>query len=549
MDYDIFISYRRDGGSYYARILKAELEKRGYADRVFLDYDGLKDGRFDNRIMQAIDGARIFIFILSPGALERCKDEEDWVRKEILYAIEHERHIIPINFDNLFDGFPSQIPEKIREALGQHQFSKIDSESLLEASMDKLIGERIAPVVAPRSYGRQPGGTAEIMIISDVECEVKLFGKPLCHILADSPTPLHLKKGNYLLEFISTQCPQISERQRCTVPDNDYVDFIEIHLKERVDKIANRVLKCVSNSKGKYGYIDESGEVIIPLRYDQAGEFSEGLAPAKTGRVWDLIDESGKTAFSLICSGIGHFREGLAPVKDESGWGFVDKSGQLVIPHIYKDCEFFHEGLAAVETDSGWGFIDKSGKVVIPCIYKDTGFFSEGLARVKTDSGWGFIDKNGNSVISCMYNYANDFSEGLAHVKNNNNWGYIDKTGKFVIPCKYFFCGKFREGVALVLTLSGPLYINKSGQVVIIPKYRETYEFKEGLAAVKSTEDSKDVLGYIDSNGDLAIPFEYDWEKSRERDFRNGWAEVQLKDSATEGYVNRKGKFIAKSSL
>ena len=29
-DYSIFISYRRAGGAQFARILKAELEKRGY---------------------------------------------------------------------------------------------------------------------------------------------------------------------------------------------------------------------------------------------------------------------------------------------------------------------------------------------------------------------------------------------------------------------------------------------------------------------------------------------------------------------------------------
>lgn len=84
MDYDIFISYRREGGAQYARILKAELEKRGYRGRVFLDYDELRDGKFDSRIMAAIDSARVFIFILSPGSLDRCCNADDWVRQEIL---------------------------------------------------------------------------------------------------------------------------------------------------------------------------------------------------------------------------------------------------------------------------------------------------------------------------------------------------------------------------------------------------------------------------------------------------------------------------------
>ncbi len=66
-DYAIFISYRRIGGAENARILKAELEKRGYLNRVFMDYDELKDGKFDSRIMKAIKSAPVFVFILSPG--------------------------------------------------------------------------------------------------------------------------------------------------------------------------------------------------------------------------------------------------------------------------------------------------------------------------------------------------------------------------------------------------------------------------------------------------------------------------------------------------
>lgn len=116
--YDIFISYRRVGGAHYARILKAELEKRGYKDRVFLDYDELVDGKFDHRIMNAIETAPVFIFILSPGSLDRCINTDDWVRQEIIYAFENERHIIPINFDGLFDGFTPKVPYQIKNILG-----------------------------------------------------------------------------------------------------------------------------------------------------------------------------------------------------------------------------------------------------------------------------------------------------------------------------------------------------------------------------------------------------------------------------------------------
>lgn len=47
MHYDIFISYRRATGKNFARIIKPELEKRGFS--VFLDFDELKDSVFDKR--------------------------------------------------------------------------------------------------------------------------------------------------------------------------------------------------------------------------------------------------------------------------------------------------------------------------------------------------------------------------------------------------------------------------------------------------------------------------------------------------------------------
>lgn len=83
--YDIFISYRRDGGAQYARILQLELEKRGY--RVFLDYEELTDGVFGDNIKEAIREAPIFMMVLSAHYLDRCKNEGDWVREEIMLAI------------------------------------------------------------------------------------------------------------------------------------------------------------------------------------------------------------------------------------------------------------------------------------------------------------------------------------------------------------------------------------------------------------------------------------------------------------------------------
>lgn len=145
MKYDVFISYRRDGGSEFARSVKAMLERKGYS--VFLDFDELKDGVFDERILKAIESAPVFLFILSPHSLDRCINEDDWVRKEIEYAYKSERHIIPVNKDGSFEGLPDGLPEPLVAVLGRNQYSEVMIGQLFEASMNKMIKERVAPVV------------------------------------------------------------------------------------------------------------------------------------------------------------------------------------------------------------------------------------------------------------------------------------------------------------------------------------------------------------------------------------------------------------------
>ena len=79
MSYDVFISYRRKGsGAGVAGELQSKLQSRGY--KVFLDVDNIGSGAFPDQIDRAIQQCNDFLLILSPGMLDRCADEEDWVR-------------------------------------------------------------------------------------------------------------------------------------------------------------------------------------------------------------------------------------------------------------------------------------------------------------------------------------------------------------------------------------------------------------------------------------------------------------------------------------
>ena len=147
--YDIFISYRRGGGAQYARILQLMLIQRGY--KVFLDYDELTDGVFSDKIRAAIKEAPVFMLVLSGGSMTRCANEGDWVRQEITLAVKQQKHIIPVNPDNSFDGFPEGMPEELKEAVGSHQHSEISFGQALGATIDLMIKNRLVPTLGERN--------------------------------------------------------------------------------------------------------------------------------------------------------------------------------------------------------------------------------------------------------------------------------------------------------------------------------------------------------------------------------------------------------------
>lgn len=132
MKYDIFISYRRDGGEYTAKILKDRLDDLGYS--VFFDVEALRSGDFNTKLYSVIEECTDFVVVLSPNSLERCKNKDDWVRLEIEHALMYEKNIIPV----LLRGF--QFPEELPPSVDPIRYkSGIEANSeFFDAFIDKL---------------------------------------------------------------------------------------------------------------------------------------------------------------------------------------------------------------------------------------------------------------------------------------------------------------------------------------------------------------------------------------------------------------------------
>lgn len=143
MAYDVFISYRRENGLELARVIKAQLESLGV--KVFLDLDKIRTGPFNEKIYQSIDDARYFLFIMTEGALDRCANEGDWVRKELEYAHKSQKVMVPVCNVTNDVSYPENLPESLRWFTVVN-VARIDFGSMFEVTIKSLVREYLKGV-------------------------------------------------------------------------------------------------------------------------------------------------------------------------------------------------------------------------------------------------------------------------------------------------------------------------------------------------------------------------------------------------------------------
>ncbi len=140
--YDVFISYRRDGGDNFGYLLYKKLTEKGY--RVFYDVESLRSGKFNKQLYDIIDNCKDFIVICSPHAWDRTKNEGDWVRLEIEHAVDLKKNIIPVVLED-FTYNSNEVPKKIQKILKNN---KVDVEGLY---FDAIVLNIIKYLEAPKN--------------------------------------------------------------------------------------------------------------------------------------------------------------------------------------------------------------------------------------------------------------------------------------------------------------------------------------------------------------------------------------------------------------
>lgn len=257
---------------------------------------------------------------------------------------------------------------------------------------------------------------------------------------------------------ITTKIAGISEYEAYELPTTQmefdiftYYDFlgtklfsIDFQRKGHFDDhvFSNGLLKKKEEKSGLYGYIDISGNYVIPAQYENCLPFSDGVAWAryKTDDTYELIDKTGMTLKRYDYQIVSKF---------VNGYSYVMKQLQpdFYIPYVENGTKI--EGAQECVSGSFGGVIDKEGNIIISFTLGEYTVVSDGVVKCKEKylstkgeeySLYGYKDLNDKWIISPSYIYADNFKYGMAEVSTDNeNFILINKKGKIILDKGYKF--------------------------------------------------------------------------------------------------------------
>lgn len=339
-----------------------------------------------------------------------------------------------------------------------------------------------------------------------------------------------------------------------------------------IDDFHEGLAKVAKDGVG-YGFVDKDMRFVIPMRYNNAEQFSNGKAKVKRGEQWFYIDKNGKetpiepTASENKYQDIGEYSEGMCRVSTlklgfmdlayhsdyseiAGTWGFVDENGVEVISPQYIYAQDFSGGIAIVckgkwtrdkkwdnKYNSGrywteeelWGAIDKSGKTVIPFIFDEIKYFSDTeevfMAHVGgwENGHWGVIDKQGNWLADPIFaDIDYEYHDGLFAFYESDKWeddvplGIYDVHQKKVLFQPQFFDVSFRDDDWIEVEVYDEQLgrrveklIDRNGKEKFHSIYTSIYCWKKPYE-VMIRDENGDKHGLIDEDGNVILPCEYD---------------------------------------
>lgn len=246
---------------------------------------------------------------------------------------------------------------------------------------------------------------------------------------------------------------------------------------------------------GKWGCVNEAGEITVPLQYDERSAFFGGVAPVRRGAYMGYISYYNEVVIPFDYEELEYW--------DETGWakgvqdgkaGYVAIGGEQMIPFVYDELHYQHpQGILLAKREGLWGCIDDKNHVLLPFVYDelflDSAGWRDGMVAVRArlegrscqvlvsaagevsqydlldfwdeeplvlavvadkehadpaQEPWmgmrghyGYLNKDGTVAVPLVYDFAEPFDGEMARVWKDGHYGYVNMRGETMVPLVY----------------------------------------------------------------------------------------------------------------
>ncbi len=172
----------------------------------------------------------------------------------------------------------------------------------------------------------------------------------------------------------------------------------------------------------------------LQQRYHWVSRQSEGVRVVERDALFGVVDELGEEIIPLLYDNIDDFTEGRAVVIEDDLFGLLNKQGELVLPISFESIDWYcEEGVATIFFEGRGCLVDRDGKHISDMSYTWMGTPSEGMIQVQREGLYGYINLQGAEVIAPQFEETFDFEpSGEALVRHKGELKRIDLSGGFI---------------------------------------------------------------------------------------------------------------------
>lgn len=267
MVYDIFISYRRDGGYETAKHINDLLVRDGYS--VSFDIDTLREGDFDKALLKRVEECVDFLLIVDKQCFDKtisgsCKPDQDWLRQEVAYALRLKKNIVTVLLAGA--SFPDYLPDDISEVAKKNGpiYSKGYFDNFYERLKNEFLHALPRNRVMKKTTTDDTHSVACLKLRTDFECLFYLDGEEKMRLKPEKIQKIPLPEGEYELRFVSVdnEADVVTDDFVMPVVDKLYnvslfdVRLSRIELEEAAEREKRKCEKNVCSIINGHEYID-----------------------------------------------------------------------------------------------------------------------------------------------------------------------------------------------------------------------------------------------------------------------------------------------------